>query len=113
MKEYPMLFNGDMVRAILEGRKTMTRRLMKPQPEMSTVCISWKGGNWSPYPHKIITWDCSFGVPGDRLWVKETHAIAKDAIGKLLDTHLRLYGIHSIPAHGTGMTGYGWLSLNE
>lgn len=48
MKERPILFNDDMVRAILAGQKTQTRRPVDPQRQ------------------------CPFGQPGDRLWVRET-----------------------------------------
>lgn len=58
MKERPILFSGEMVRAILEGRKTMTRRVIKPQP----------AGEWAA-PGKTA---CPYGQPGDRLWVRET-----------------------------------------
>lgn len=57
-KERPILFSGPMVRAILEGRKTQTRRIVKPQP----VETEWR---------KIA---CPYGQPGDRLWVRETFA---------------------------------------
>lgn len=58
-KERPILFSGQMVRAILECRKSQTRRVMKPQPEPNTTTR----GNWTHSP---------FGRKGDRLWVKET-----------------------------------------
>lgn len=72
MKERPILFNGDMVRAILEGRKTQTRRVVKPQPvvseaEAKVLSEAWDSG--------FINIACPYGHPGDRLWVRETFAI--------------------------------------
>ena len=62
MKERPILFSGPMVRAILDGRKTMTRRVVKPQ----SLIISG-------HPPRSIR-QCPYGAPGDRLWVRETFA---------------------------------------
>jgi len=61
MKERPILFNAEMVRAILDGRKTQTRRVIKPQPIIVGDGLSW------PL--------CPYGIPGDRLWVRETFAL--------------------------------------
>ena len=81
IKECPILFSAPMVRAILEGRKTMTRRVAKPQPKMVTGSgkrvyesadfkKSWEDisgtGEGSGYS------DCPYGKPGNRLVVKET-----------------------------------------
>ena len=70
MKERPILFSGPLVRAILEGRKTQTRRLVKPQPDGQPIVDAsdgaWyvDGGMWCRR--------CPFGAPGDRLWVRES-----------------------------------------
>lgn len=90
MKERGMIFNGEMVRAILDGRKTQTRRIMKPQPEPCP-----RGGHW--WPSNVLKtmlhvedemqngkggWGglvgdaCPFGDVGDRIWVRETWAEA-------------------------------------
>ncbi|HDV9412925.1 TPA: hypothetical protein RKV49_002396 [Raoultella ornithinolytica] len=79
MKERGMIFNGEMVRAILDGRKTQTRRIMAPQPaddiERSAFpnpdAIGWK----SSLKHKhgsTTAHFCPFGAVGDRIWVRET-----------------------------------------
>ena len=88
MKERPIIFSAPMVRAILAGAKTQTRRVVKPQPdvdEMGNAC--WNGWNYgqttdgvpvfktlaSPIPSsrtkRVL---CPYGRPGDRLWVRET-----------------------------------------
>lgn len=74
MRERPILFSAPMVRAILGGRKTQTRRVMKPQH------FQLDGGG-RPFTQlwddeEQINWRrdmrCPYGVPGDRLWVRET-----------------------------------------
>jgi len=82
-RERPILFSGEMVRAILDGRKTQTRRVVTPQPSANTayviagedgvraLCISALGNG--EYAGGSDPWRrCPYGAPGDRLWVKET-----------------------------------------
>lgn len=81
MKERPILFSGEMVRAILAGRKTQTRRVVRPQPtfgDVSGVFGAWlfktKGNEWLIYPNakEAVLRLCPYGAPGARLWVRET-----------------------------------------
>ena len=80
MKERPILFSGAMVRALLAGTKTQTRRVCKPQPVADGKFV---GGHYvpstkrtegvqiavhAPYVHLA----CPHGQPGNRLWVRET-----------------------------------------
>lgn len=81
MRERPILFSGPMVRAILSGQKTQTRRAVKPQPpagypvalcDAHGIC-AWgedgtENGDW--WPDDAAR--CPYGQPGDRLWVRET-----------------------------------------
>ncbi|WP_435014653.1 hypothetical protein [Xanthomonas arboricola] len=79
MRERPILFNGAMVRAILSGAKTQTRRAMKVQPVRNGRFWEVYGAGWSDgmssvpavHGHSLAT-NCAFGQPGDRLWVRET-----------------------------------------
>lgn len=100
MKERPILFSAPMVRAILSGTKTQTRRVVKPQPDNDPALHhpiapyhNGRGGwNWvlaatghgtgDPFP-------CPYGAPGDRLWVRETWA----------------YGIHALNARNAEREG--------
>lgn len=74
MKQKPILFNTEMVRAILEGRKTVTRRVVKPQPpataHVSKVRSDYGWSFWEDNPEKHYM--KSPYRPGDVLWVRET-----------------------------------------
>ncbi len=76
MKESPIIFSTPMVKAILEGRKTQTRRIIKPQPNevVNNRPYEWEyGATMSPpEPREIV---CPYGSPGDLLWVRETFCI--------------------------------------
>lgn len=68
MNERPIIFSGPMVRAILDGRKTQTRRVVKLN---ASGRAQRKGRNWHlADPECVLA--CPYGVPGDRLWVRET-----------------------------------------
>ena len=80
MKERPILFSAPMVRAILAGTKTQTRRVVKPQPtddvEGSGRWYWFKGINSRSFdchawPENFIE-HCPYGAVGDRLWVRES-----------------------------------------
>lgn len=75
MRERPILFSGPMVRAILEGRKTQTRRVVRPPPGPPGPSHAFRHpseGWWTFGDNSGRTWRCPYGVPGDRLWVRET-----------------------------------------
>jgi hypothetical protein len=74
-RERPILFSEPMVRAILAGRKTQTRRIVKTQPETyqgeSGVQFEYPGWHGSLGAARFAAEYCKFGRIGDRLWVKE------------------------------------------
>ena len=81
VKERPILFSASMVRAILEGRKTVTRRPVKVQPHIDAsgnFCVGnsnyGQDGYGKPVTKHFVNGCCPFGKPGDRLWVRETWA---------------------------------------
>lgn len=90
MTDRPMLFSAPMVRALLAGTKTQTRRVMRKQfpadAVMAEIPATDPIGGWVVQGHSGLWWDdaascfddavrCPYGQPGDRLWVRETHAI--------------------------------------
>lgn len=82
MKERPILFSAPMVRVILDGSKTQTRRVCKPANENA---LSYVVGPFEERPDLKeglfgdedgdLTFQCPYGQPGDRLWVRETFAL--------------------------------------
>ena len=85
-KERPILFSAPMVRAILNGRKTQTRRIVKLPKERGSWEPSSTGGvgvtysDGTPCPEMSCIWNtstgtsliCQHGLVGDRLWVRES-----------------------------------------
>lgn len=78
MKERGMIFNAEMVRAILDGRKTITRRIVKLSHERGMVnpVVRGRNGEISSITCRLAPMLCPFGQPGDRIWVRETWAEA-------------------------------------
>ena len=77
MKERGMIFNGEMVRALLDGRKTQTRRPIKwKQTRFTEIGEREDGSKWpwsEDAEHACDFWHpCPFGAVGDRIWVRET-----------------------------------------
>jgi len=90
MKERPILFSGEMVRAILDGSKTQTRRVIKVPGKHnnpgdiqhresgdkwyknSVWSMRTYSGMWGDYTHRDFMSKCPYGEIGDKLWVKET-----------------------------------------
>jgi len=97
VKERPILFSGPLVAALLAGRKTVTRRLLKPQPPTIAAVKSLSGSDFSIFNdrhahHGVFRvagpvwavrdlmkqepqWTYPYGQSGDRLWVRETWAL--------------------------------------
>lgn len=86
MSERGMIFNGEMVRAILEGRKTQTRRVLATYQDAVKFCPEWDvngkqifivlGEKDHTGMNPVITAiPCPFGQPGDRVWVRETFRV--------------------------------------
>lgn len=93
MKERPIPFSYELLPAIIAGSKTMTRRVIQPQPQFfdlgdgvnsswyvewchpRTGCIVAEWGEGEPVPQSILDC-CPYGRAGDRLWVKEAWAVS-------------------------------------
>ena len=81
IKERPILMSAPMVRAILEGRKTQTRRIIKPQPyfdaQNNLIFGKWNYGQdlygTHVLPKRNLALKCPYGNLGDRLWVRESY----------------------------------------
>lgn len=79
MKERGILMSAPMVLATLDGRKTVTRRIVKPQPEIASpdyMTVSYHGNSYGgphDYMLKVLAdYGCPYGRKGDSLYVRET-----------------------------------------
>lgn len=117
MAERPIIFDGESVRAILAGRKTQTRRVVKPMPPTAfqpvlaveedpplsgnvVGAVTWCLRDQTKFdmPKSEADWlqlHCPYGVPGDRLWVRETWWTTQTS-----ETfHLRTESMYADPAY--------------
>jgi hypothetical protein len=126
IKERPILFSALMIHALLTGRKTQTRRVVKPQPKSQNVGMVnaaycgepdvWLvdgavseftiGGETLPY------WKCPYGRAGDRLWVRETWGVGTrpcptegwvEGIEYRADNHPEMDEHESLPLHSVNV----------
>lgn len=101
MRERPILFSAPMVRAILAGQKTQTRRVVMPQPQHPQfgsrrmlalddegIDLYLHGGPLLPRAIR-----CPYGKPGDRLWVRETWNQFEGWKGYFYAADAHLFGI--------------------
>lgn len=129
MKERPIIFSGAMVVAILNGTKTQTRRVIRSPHAQEADCWSkqsidgvWESGIFGeggPVAHGEFV-RCPYGVPGDRLWVKETwRTMERDSDmldGVLFAADGSFVAIHNseaasnlwCDAYDNGRHGHGW-----
>lgn len=86
-KRRPILFQTDMVRSLLQGNKTKTRRIFKPQPtshsDLERDMLKLMDHNMD-----YILSQCPYGIGGDQLWVRETFATVGDPPLKDLESFL-------------------------
>ncbi|MCS3467145.1 hypothetical protein M2401_000866 [Pseudomonas sp. JUb42] len=85
IKERPILFSAPMVRAILEGRKTVTRREVKKQAALDCLAAGFEPAFLALPGNADL---CPYGQPGDQLWVRETWGVIShdfDELGNMID----------------------------
>ena len=84
-KERPILFSAPMVRAIREGRKTVTRREVKKQAALDCLAAGFDPAFLALRGNADL---CPYGQPGERLWVRETWGVIShdfDEHGHMID----------------------------
>ena len=132
MKERPISFNAEMVRAILDGRKTQTRRVIKPQPEKRDN-LNWTDtgeGSFCVGDHEraakckddyVIK--CPYGIPGDRLIFRdeedfleinlEVVSVRVERVQDITPEDCRMEGIEAQGNYYIAKFANLWDSINE
>lgn len=111
MKERGMIFNGEMVRAILDGRKTQTRRPVKFPVHDKNLGCELAGNELAGELSAGNYLNSAFGKPGDRIWVRETWGVASHAFsddGLMIDwvPDRPATAIHEMPFGNGYYSGY-------
>lgn len=140
MTDRPILFSAPMIRALIAGRKTQTRRLLKlpkktfsggpiyERPDMGGWEPTTSGGGGCfiignqgeriPYPERVAIWHKTTGVcmetpwqPGDRLWIRETWTATGTGVWTIADARARIATDQRIVYRADGGDGPWWSSL--
>lgn len=117
MKERPIIFSGAMVRALLNGSKTKTRRIVKDSSDVDAWAPIGLGearmGEWRMGSYgeggvlcEVGGMRCPYGVPGDRLWVRETWAYNGQASRNTGPKNRRREGYVTYAADNAKVTHY-------
>lgn len=102
-KERPILFSAPIVRAILAGEKTQTRRIVKPvrgfeHNDILKYGMPCAADPWAVWWHSSVTdrvgclQECPYGVPGERLWVREAWKQGESRVWYRADGHMDVKG---------------------
>lgn len=122
MTDRPIIFSAPMVRALLDGRKTQTRRVLKPQPhERAKGCYHRPNGSWVWVDaHRENNGVGYFGnrlddshfftryAPGDRLWVRETWSAIMNGGWTIADARMRMFDEKIVYRADGHEDGDGW-----
>lgn len=129
-KVTPILFSGPMVRAILEGRKTQTRRILKlPNSKGESRRGEWEASTvggpgvmsaaGEPFPERACVWHPKAGTivvppykPGDLLWVRETWSAVGDGVWTIADARRQISPRQKIEYAADGGVGPWWPSIH-
>lgn len=124
-KERPILFSGPMVRAIFEGRKTQTRRVVRYPANGCFVVVERDDGSWWPrksddgeslfYQGNDVPMPCPYGFTDDRLWVRESWRVGawREDGGKVACDYKASPEITHTPwVHPTDFEGE-WIRLSD
>lgn len=124
MSEKPILFSTDMVRAILDGRKTQTRRVIKPQPIQTKGAGVFLGWTWKTRKVELRNWidderfgkelvaHCPYRV-GDLLWVRETWRVNAGLYYCREHNKRHSWNIEYAPFKGNARGDDIWICLDE
>ena len=112
MKERPIPFRAEMVRALLAGTKTQTRRVVKPRHDWHVDEVPDDRGVFRPWPvfeayvyaePETVEVPCPYGAPGDQLWVRET-------VKRVTSFGPNDAAIYAADGETTDLDSWGWQS---